>query len=70
MRAGAFAYSFVAIGLHLWHGIWSLTQTFGWAHPRYNKLRRAFATAERLPGVTLNTDWPDEAMAEIGRAHV
>ena len=27
--------------------------------------RRAFATAERLPGVTLRTDWPDEAMAAL-----
>jgi xanthine dehydrogenase accessory factor len=27
--------------------------------------RRAFATAERLPGVSLNTDWPDEAMAAL-----
>jgi len=27
--------------------------------------RRAFATTERLPGVTLNTDWPDEAMVAL-----
>lgn len=27
--------------------------------------RRAFATVERLPGVTLRTDWPDEAMAAL-----
>jgi xanthine dehydrogenase accessory factor len=27
--------------------------------------RRAFATAERLPGVSLNTDWPDDAMAAL-----
>ncbi len=27
--------------------------------------RRAFATAERLPGVTLRIDWPDEALAEL-----
>jgi xanthine dehydrogenase accessory factor len=27
--------------------------------------RGAFATAERLPGVSLNTDWPDEAMAAL-----
>jgi xanthine dehydrogenase accessory factor len=27
--------------------------------------RRAFATEERLPGVTLNGDWPDEAMAAL-----
>ena len=27
--------------------------------------RRAFATAERFPGVTLNGAWPDEALAEL-----
>ena len=27
--------------------------------------RRAFATAERLPGVTINHGWPDDAMAEL-----
>lgn len=28
--------------------------------------RRAFATAERLPGVSVTTDWPDEALAQLG----
>lgn len=28
--------------------------------------RRAFATAERLPGVTVTSEWPDEALARIG----
>lgn len=27
--------------------------------------RRAFATADRFPGVALREDWPDEAMAEL-----
>jgi LAO/AO transport system ATPase len=27
--------------------------------------RRAFATAERLPGVTVSTKWPDEAIASL-----
>jgi xanthine dehydrogenase accessory factor len=27
--------------------------------------RRAFATADRFPGVGLRDDWPDEAMAEL-----
>ncbi len=27
--------------------------------------RRAFATADRFPGVKLRHDWPDEAMAEL-----
>ena len=28
--------------------------------------RRAFATAERLPGVSVTTEWPDEALTRIG----
>lgn len=28
--------------------------------------RRAFATSERLPGVIVSTDWPDEAIERIG----
>jgi xanthine dehydrogenase accessory factor len=27
--------------------------------------RRAFATEERLPGISLTTDWPDDAMAAL-----
>jgi succinate dehydrogenase / fumarate reductase cytochrome b subunit len=30
-----------ALGLHLYHGAWSFTQTLGWAHPRYDGIRRA-----------------------------
>jgi len=33
----------VALGLHLYHGLWSLFQTMGWNHDRYNALRRRFA---------------------------
>lgn len=32
------------LGLHLFHGIWSATQTFGLAHSRWDHLRRATAT--------------------------
>lgn len=34
-----------ALGLHLYHGAWSFFQTLGANHPRYNDLRRQFATA-------------------------
>jgi succinate dehydrogenase / fumarate reductase cytochrome b subunit len=33
----------VALGFHLYHGLWSIFQTLGWNHPRYNPWRRAFA---------------------------
>lgn len=33
----------VALGLHLYHGLWSLFQSLGWNHPRFNPWRRWFA---------------------------
>ncbi len=33
-----------ALGLHLWHGIWSLFQTLGASQPRYHSLGRRVAT--------------------------
>lgn len=33
------------LGIHLYHGLWSLFQSLGWAHPRYNAWRRTFAIA-------------------------
>jgi succinate dehydrogenase / fumarate reductase cytochrome b subunit len=35
----------VALGAHLYHGVWSFFQTMGWNHPRYNRARRQVATA-------------------------
>ena len=35
----------VALGFHLYHGLWSLFQSLGWNHPRFNPWRRAFAHA-------------------------
>jgi succinate dehydrogenase / fumarate reductase cytochrome b subunit len=33
----------LALGLHLFHGAWSLFQSMGWSHPRFNQWRRWFA---------------------------
>jgi succinate dehydrogenase / fumarate reductase cytochrome b subunit len=38
--AGFYILAQCALGMHLFHGIWSLTQTLGWDHPKYNPLRR------------------------------
>jgi succinate dehydrogenase / fumarate reductase cytochrome b subunit len=35
----------VALGFHLYHGLWSLFQSLGWSHPRFNPWRRTFAHA-------------------------
>jgi len=57
----------LCLGLHLWHGIWSLTQTFGWAHPRYDKLRRAFATVMTVLVVGVNLSFPIAVLAGVIR---
>ena len=33
----------IALGLHLYHGLWSATQTFGLNNPNYNRFRRPLA---------------------------
>jgi succinate dehydrogenase / fumarate reductase cytochrome b subunit len=35
----------VLLGVHLYHGLWSLFQSLGWNHESYNPLRRVFAVA-------------------------
>lgn len=41
---GAYTVALLALGLHLHHGLWSIFQTLGASHPRYDDLRRPFAT--------------------------
>jgi succinate dehydrogenase / fumarate reductase cytochrome b subunit len=38
--AGFYIVAMGALGMHLYHGIWSLTQTLGADHPKYNTLRQ------------------------------
>jgi len=41
--AGVYILANLVLGFHLYHGLWSLFQSLGWNHPRYNRWRRAFA---------------------------
>jgi succinate dehydrogenase / fumarate reductase cytochrome b subunit len=46
--AGFYILAQVALGMHLFHGIWSLTQTLGLDHPKYNPLRQGISAALTL----------------------
>jgi len=46
--AGFYILAQCALGLHLYHGLWSLTQTLGGDHPKYNALRRSGAAGLTL----------------------
>lgn len=41
--AAVYVVANLALGLHIFHGAWSMFQTLGWNHPRFNHLRRLFA---------------------------
>jgi succinate dehydrogenase / fumarate reductase cytochrome b subunit len=45
---GFYFVAMACLGLHLWHGVWSMTQTLGLAHPRYDALRESAATVFTL----------------------
>lgn len=47
--AGFYILAQCALAMHLFHGIWSLTQTLGVEHPKYNPLRKQVAVV--LTGV-------------------
>jgi succinate dehydrogenase / fumarate reductase cytochrome b subunit len=41
--SGVYALASLVLGFHLYHGLWSMFQSLGWNHPRYNRWRRGFA---------------------------
>jgi succinate dehydrogenase / fumarate reductase cytochrome b subunit len=46
------------LGLHLYHGAWSMLQTVGLSHPRWNRLRKALATLVTAAVVLGNLSFP------------
>ena len=53
----------LCLGLHMWHGVWSVTQTLGLSHPRYEGLRRNFATVLTVLVVGVNISYPVAVLA-------
>ena len=48
----------LALGAHLFHGVWSLFQSMGWSSPRFDPVRRTFATAFTAIVVGGNLSFP------------
>jgi succinate dehydrogenase / fumarate reductase cytochrome b subunit len=53
-----YAVAMVFLGLHLYHGAWSMLQTVGLSHPRWNRLRFALATLVTAAVVLGNLSFP------------
>jgi succinate dehydrogenase / fumarate reductase cytochrome b subunit len=56
--SGFYIVAQLCLGLHMWHGVWSCTQSLGLAHPRYDRLRRNFATGLTVLVVGVNISYP------------
>jgi succinate dehydrogenase / fumarate reductase cytochrome b subunit len=48
----------LALGFHLFHGVWSLFQSMGWSNPRLDPVRRTLATAFTAIVVGGNLSFP------------
>lgn len=57
----------VALGFHLYHGLWSMFQSLGWNHPRFNSWRNAFAHAFAWIITIGNVSFPLAVLAGIIR---
>ena len=55
----------LALGVHLFHGTWSLFQSMGWSNPRFNAWRRYLAIGTASIVVVGNLSFPIAAMAGI-----
>jgi succinate dehydrogenase / fumarate reductase cytochrome b subunit len=55
----------IALGVHLYHGAWSLFQSMGWNRPRFNKWRRGFAIGFATLIVVGNVSFPIAVLAGI-----
>ena len=58
----------ILLGIHLFHGAWSIFQSLGWNNPRFNTWRRGFATAFATIIVVGNVSFPIAVLAGIVHA--
>lgn len=57
----------LALGYHLYHGVWSMLQTLGLAHARFNPLRHTCAALFTFTIVGVNISFPVAVLAGVIR---
>jgi succinate dehydrogenase / fumarate reductase cytochrome b subunit len=55
----------IALGIHLFHGTWSLFQSIGWNNPRFNQWRRSIAAGVATLIVVGNVSFPIMTLAGV-----
>ncbi|HUP45621.1 MAG TPA: succinate dehydrogenase cytochrome b subunit [Thermoanaerobaculia bacterium] len=57
----------LALGFHLYHGLWSMFGSVGWTHPKYSTWRRTFATTFAVVITAGNLSFPLAVLTGIVR---
>ena len=55
----------IALGIHLFHGTWSLFQSMGWNNPRFNQWRKGVAAGVATLIVVGNVSFPIMVLAGV-----
>ena len=63
--SGVYIVAMLMLGLHLYHGVWSMFQSVGANHPKWNKWRRIFAVAFGLAIAVGNISIPVAVLSGI-----
>ena len=63
--AGFYVVANILLGIHLYHGSWSIFQSLGWNNPRFNQWRNAFAVGFATVVVVGNVSFPVAVLAGI-----
>jgi succinate dehydrogenase / fumarate reductase, cytochrome b subunit len=61
----AYIAAMIPLGFHLYHGFWSMLQTLGASHPRYNRQRRTVAAGMAVLVVIGNISFPVAVLAGL-----
>jgi succinate dehydrogenase / fumarate reductase cytochrome b subunit len=65
--AGLYMVANLALGLHLFHGVWSLFQSLGWNNPKFNAWRRTLAGAVAVAVTAGNLSFPIAVISGVVR---
>ena len=57
----------LALGFHLYHGLWSMFSSVGWTHPKYAVWRRTFATTFAVVITAGNISFPLAVLSGLVR---
>jgi succinate dehydrogenase / fumarate reductase cytochrome b subunit len=66
--AGFYVLAMLALGLHMYHGFWSMLQTLGLSQPRWNRVRRGLSLLLAFVVVAGNVSIPLAVL--LGRVHL